>query len=354
MAYCSNCGAQIAENTKYCPACGSPNVSVSSPSTERQQEYAGKILKCPNCGETLKSFEVNCPTCGYELRGSRATNSVRELALKLEAVENSRERNPTRSRRSMFDYNAVLNPDISKTDEQKATIISTFPIPNTKEDLIEFMVLAGSNIDYKSYESDIRTASKVVSDAWKAKLEQAYQKAEVLFKNDSDFQYIQTLHQKMGTSIKKAKTRPLKGLCIAFLVLAILWAVLFVCIRMSESKDYAEEMARLEFIVVEVEDCLERSEYKLALLNAESMKTDSYDDEIQRQFDIKREYLIDKVIEEAARNGVILERTTAQNTVDPASAQNAAESSSSGDGKGFISGFIEGFTNAFSPEPEGE
>ena len=108
MAFCSNCGARIADNAKFCPECGSPNTSNFSDSPERQQEYVGKILKCPNCGETLKSFEVNCPTCGYELRGSRATNSVRELALKLEAVENSRERNPTRSRRYMFDYNRRL------------------------------------------------------------------------------------------------------------------------------------------------------------------------------------------------------------------------------------------------------
>ena len=314
MAYCSNCGAQIADNTQFCPECGSSNALGTTNSAQRQQEYAGKILKCPNCGETLKSFEANCPTCGYELRGSRATNSVRELALKLEAVENRRERNSTRSRRSMFDYNAVLNPDISKTDEQKATIISTFPIPNTKEDLIEFMVLARSNIDIKSYENDIRTAPRVVSDAWKAKFEQAYEKAEVSFGNDPEFQHIQTINQELTTNIKKANSSNWKVAGIAFLVLAAVVTLITVAVNKSSSNDRAREVARLESIVVDVEDCLERSEYKLALMNAESIKTDSYDEEVKRQFDIKREYLINRVIEEAAENGVELQRTQQNDT----------------------------------------
>lgn len=315
MAYCSNCGAQIAENTKFCPECGSPNTSVSASSPQRQQEYSGKIIKCPSCGGVLKSFEASCPTCGYELRGSQPTNSVRELALKLEAIENAREHKPTRTRRSMFDYNSVLNPDISKTDEQKATIISTFPIPNTKEDLIEFMVLAGSNIDYKSYENNIRTASKVVSDAWKAKLEQAYQKAEVLFKNDPDFQNIQTLHQKMTTSIKKAKISVWKTLVIVLLIFAVGLTMIMVVANKSSSRDRAREVARLEAIVEDVESNLEEGKYKLALTLAESLEYGSYDDVEERAWNLKREYLIEQIIEEAAENGIELQRTQ-QNGAD--------------------------------------
>ena len=57
MESCSNCGAQIDNNTKFCPECGSAHAARATNSTQRQQEFKGKVMKCPNCGEVLKSFE---------------------------------------------------------------------------------------------------------------------------------------------------------------------------------------------------------------------------------------------------------------------------------------------------------
>lgn len=86
MAYCVKCGTQIAENAKFCQKCGHPT-GVNGDQTTRNQEFVGKLYKCPNCGEVLKSFEINCPSCGYELRGIKASSAVKEFALKLEAIE---------------------------------------------------------------------------------------------------------------------------------------------------------------------------------------------------------------------------------------------------------------------------
>lgn len=310
MAYCSNCGAQIADNTKFCPGCGSPNTSVSASSPQRQQEYSGKIIKCPSCGGVLKSFEASCPTCGYELRGSQATNSVRELALKLEAIENAREHKPTRTRRSMFDYNSVLNPEISKTDEQKSTIISTFPIPNTKEDLLEFMILAKANINFNAYENDIRTASRAVSDAWKAQFDQAYQKAKTIFGNDNDFYHIEELYTQVYGKVKKAKSKTWKTVGIAY---GVLFAIIFGTIgivrftdSVRDSKIIPEENKRLDIICREVETNLIDGEYELALFNAESISFNYRNDDSIREWIQKRNTLINKVIREAKADGVIL------------------------------------------------
>lgn len=121
MKYCTNCGKQLSDSAKFCDRCGTPVESVEN-SAERRQEYKGTIYKCPNCGEILDAFVTNCPSCGYEIRGAKASDSVRQLFSQLDNV---------------------------KSESEKANIIRHFPIPNTKEDIWEFLILASSNIGGK-------------------------------------------------------------------------------------------------------------------------------------------------------------------------------------------------------------
>ena len=74
MAYCSQCGTQIADDMKFCTGCGTPAVAVAA---QRQQEYAGKIIKCPNCSEVLKPLDAICPACGHEINSKKVSESFR-------------------------------------------------------------------------------------------------------------------------------------------------------------------------------------------------------------------------------------------------------------------------------------
>lgn len=312
MTFCTNCGAKVADEAKFCQRCGVPtNRESSNHESQRQQEYAGKTIKCPNCGETLKSFNVNCPACGHEIRSATATGSVRELTLRLAQIEATRVVEKPRSI-----YKAAYSETIvSKTDEQKATLIRTFPIPNTKEDLFEFNILAKSNVDSKLYKNEIQNSARVVSDAWKAKFEQAYQKAKVSFGNDPEFQHIQTLHQEMTTDIKKAKIGDWVVVLIFLLILAVGWIWIIVGNPNTTQKYNAREVARLEADVEEIESNLEDGKYKIALTLAESLEYGGYDNVEERTWNVKREYLIEQIIDEAAENGVKLQRTQ-QNDIE--------------------------------------
>lgn len=175
MAFCINCGQELAEEAKFCANCGTA-VSNNS-TTQRKTVYDGELHKCPNCGERLDSFVSVCPSCGYELRGAKATSVVNELAKKLERTG---------------------------TIEQKIDLIRNFYIPNTKEDIYEFFILATSNISAGGYDVE----------AWYTKLEQAYQKAKLSFGNTPEFQYLSQLYSKtkkqqksqsFTRSIKKSK-----------------------------------------------------------------------------------------------------------------------------------------------------
>lgn len=171
MPFCVNCGQEIKEGTKFCTNCGSAVVPHIKPeNSERKTFYDGEIRKCPSCGEVINSFMVNCPACGYELRGSTATSSVQRLYWELNRATSV---------------------------EQKILMIRNYPIPNAKEDIIEFMILASSNIGGE--------ADKGIFEAWAAKFEQAYQKAQMTLQTDTSFAQIEEIYEKTEKAIALEK-----------------------------------------------------------------------------------------------------------------------------------------------------
>lgn len=70
MAFCINCGQELAEGAKFCANCGKA-VTGESTISQRKTVYEGNLHKCPNCGEVLNSFVTNCPTCGHEIHLKR-------------------------------------------------------------------------------------------------------------------------------------------------------------------------------------------------------------------------------------------------------------------------------------------
>ena len=193
MSFCPNCGQEIEENAKFCINCGN---QIDTGKSKRTTVYEGVTHKCPNCGEILKSFLPNCPACGYEIRGSKNVSAVRELAEKLEAIEAKRGNiaKPNSLKRFIF------SQQLTKTDAQKISLIRSFAIPNTKEDLYEFLIMSKSNIDVDVYENDAPRrqgdARSALSEAWNAKFEQAYQKAKLVFVNDIRMSEIQAMYVK--------------------------------------------------------------------------------------------------------------------------------------------------------------
>ena len=177
MGFCIKCGHALAEGAHFCGNCGVAIGEAHTESEQRKSVYDGELHKCPNCAEMLNSFMSSCPSCGYELRGSTSKSRVDELATKLELAESA---------------------------EQKISIIRNFYVPNTKEDIYEFVILATSNMN--SYDYDY--------EAWEAKLQQAYQKATLSFGDTQEFHYIHQLYTQtqkhkrqkvLVTTVKKSK-----------------------------------------------------------------------------------------------------------------------------------------------------
>ncbi len=337
MAYCVTCGTKLVDGAKFCQKCGQPVANNTQSNTSRRIEYAGKIFKCPNCGEVLHSFVRNCPSCGLELRATKSSSAVREFAQKLEAIEARREYEAPTGR---FFSSAESLSRISKADEQKISLIQNFNIPNTKEDMLEFMILATSNVNLKAFDSfdPPKASEKALTDAWVSKAKQVYEKAKISYGNEQDFQQIQGLYDKLNVEIKRSKKAGSRKFALLiggiFGGLPILGLIIFVIGLIFGPGAAKKESARLEAIEETAIIALENGEYKKALLNAEALiyspsTRQSDTEEIARQWDVKRELLVDKILAEASANGVSLNRTEPEVTDPPK-------------GDPFIEGFKEG------------
>lgn len=201
--------------------------------TQRRQEFAGKVYKCPACGEILNSFERNCPACGHEIRGAQGASSVRQLAAKLELIE---ARRPPKKSKNIFAQAFNFDTQLQSIDEQKIDLIKNFSIPNTKEDVLEFIVLASGNIDLKVYGLDSQKyagARRELSDAWLAKLEQADQKAELLFGSTQEYLFMRNVYENKVKEIKKQKRKIVWLLVGIFGGLFLMYGVIFLLAALS-------------------------------------------------------------------------------------------------------------------------
>lgn len=223
MSFCTNCGQNIEESAKFCSNCGAQ--TVGGQSDKRKTVYEGELHKCPRCGEVLDAFTVKCPSCGYELRGTNTSSAIREFALKLENADNNK---------------------------QKANIIRNFPVPNTKEDIVEFMILATSNID--------EGLSGDISDAWHSKVEQIYKKANVVFKNKPELVDISNLYNQALNKLKKEKNKmKVRNIgrdisenmpILPDIIIVLIWLMtLFVCITCTVRNDDMVLLMLLDLVI---------------------------------------------------------------------------------------------------------
>ena len=336
MAYCVNCGSELVDNAKFCQKCGQPTGNAGD--STRSQEYVGKIYKCPNCGEVLKAFEINCPACGHELRGAKASSAVREFALKLEAIEAKREYEKNNGLSNIFAATSA-QLRVSKTDEQKISLIKSFVVPNSKEDMLEFMILATSSMNMDAYDAlktNVTKSDKEINAAWFSKVQQVYEKAKRSYSADNVFVEIKALYDECNKKINRTKKKGVIKYVLLVGWMPILFIALFLWAAVYAPFDEKKEVARLEAIVEEIEEQLEKGQFKYALMNAEGLVYDGSirNEEQTRKWVIEREYWIDKIIEDAAESGIILERP-----IDEEEQVSTQEDNASG---GFVDGFKEG------------
>lgn len=180
-------------------------------SAPKSNKY-GDVKKCPACGAIVGTLKTICSECGYEFRDIQANLSSEKLANKLERA---------------------------KSDKEKAGIISTFPVPSSKEDLFEFIVsmkaqAENTNLTQNGWgENDSDEEKKRIFNdraslklAYLGKYSECVTKAKVLFANDDVFSQIiaedKSFTKRIKRKIALAKNRP-----TIMIVIVVLSFILF-------------------------------------------------------------------------------------------------------------------------------
>jgi len=183
----------------------------------------GQVRKCPSCGAPVESFQARCSSCGHEISGIDSARSVREFFAKIEALEKHADTRKKRSNSGLWivfficlitgivlfilgaaeypyvDFvllvpafilfalavvlSVIRRPVWTVTDGQEQALVENYPLPNTKEDLTEFAILAASKIENVNPVLALFLNKAKYGREWNAiwarKIRQLYKKAQL-------------------------------------------------------------------------------------------------------------------------------------------------------------------------------
>jgi hypothetical protein len=182
-----------------------------------------KVSKCPACGSLIQTFSSKCNDCGYEFRDVQSEATINRLFEMLLDADNLPKDELKVVNKNLVDgiFGKNMDDEQKRFDNhnkahrqkiyaRKVQIISNFPVPNTKEALLEFITLGISKakqIKRPFYEQIIGVLGKLpfysmifgrfikpmtdaeeehnaLANAWRSKLDHIVMKAKISMKDD--------------------------------------------------------------------------------------------------------------------------------------------------------------------------
>lgn len=215
----------------------------AQPSAPKSEKY-GDVRKCPACGAIVPSMAAKCPECGYEFTNVEANSSTRLLMQKIDEIQaqyaeltaNVDNKDESTIRTRGYQVKRQLN-------DRTAQLIQNFPIPNTREDLIEFLTLCIGNSKADSIMLD---GNDPITPAWRKKLQQVIAKVKVALPNDQQAQELIEEYEGKRENSKK------KGKKIAIGIVVLIVVACLIALLVPKEMSPKEQVKALSEQVVEM------------------------------------------------------------------------------------------------------
>ena len=170
-----------------------------------QSNKMGNVMKCPSCGAPYEPGTGKCSVCGHVFQNIEAIKSSVKVT---EGIQKMME----------MAGKKIFSDQISETSLSKiGNYISTFPLPNAKDDLLDFIL----NLDTK------RKANDYVDlvYAYDTKYREAVNKAKVIFPGDPQLEQAIAMTDKGYTSPNKRLLK-IAGMLFGGLIIFLLLVTL--------------------------------------------------------------------------------------------------------------------------------
>jgi DNA-directed RNA polymerase subunit RPC12/RpoP len=131
------------------------------PSTPINTTKMGDVMKCPNCGEPYQPGTYKCESCGHIFQNIEANRASIQMAEGVQKLMNRKQ-------------SAWSNDKENLTREY----IKNFPIPNTKDDILDFLLSLRAKAEENGY----------FQSSYEAKYKETLSKAKILFADDPQVQ----------------------------------------------------------------------------------------------------------------------------------------------------------------------
>ena len=154
-------------------------------------ENKPSLVKCPQCAAAIESFSTKCPYCDAEIRNVKASNAITEFHRAImKAEEDTGNTIKISWKETLLSGIDTETAKMKAITRKKISIISSFPVPNSKEDILEFLTLAKSNVNSIpaslgwKLPNHINHHNYQLKNAWIGKCDQLITKARFSMKDD--------------------------------------------------------------------------------------------------------------------------------------------------------------------------